>query len=88
MAVPDVLSEKDVKGVGKVSGLRVPISAFLLGVYDVPFKDLFMRVNQSSVLNPAQFFLVNLINLRTHVSIVQVYPVNLVLLDQLYHFFQ
>lgn len=45
MLFPDVLGQINIKGIGVVCGFWIPVSAFLLWIYDMTFKNLLMRIN-------------------------------------------
>ncbi len=80
--VPHILSQVDKERIGVFGGLWRPVSIFPLGVDNLSLKDLFVSVNKSSVLYPAQLLLVNLVDLRTHMPIVQMDAVDLIFLYQ------
>jgi hypothetical protein len=83
MPAPNVLRQIHIKRIWVVCGLGIPVPTLLLWVYYVPLENLFVSINQSSVLNSAQFFLISLVSLWRYVPVVQMNPVNLVLLNQL-----
>ena len=76
VAVPNILSQVNVKRVWVVGGFRAPVSALFLRVNYVPFENLFMRINQAAVLYSSHFFLVDIIYLRTHMTIIQMDPID------------
>ena len=83
ITIPNILSQKNEKGIGIARSFWAPISTFLLWVNDMALEDFLVRINESTVLYSAQLLFVDLVNLRTYMAIIQVDSVNLVLLYQL-----
>jgi hypothetical protein len=83
MSAPNVMRQIYIKRIRVVCGLGIPVPTLLLWINYVSLENLFMSVNQPSVLNSAQFFLISLVSLWRYVPVVQMNPVNLVLLNQL-----
>lgn len=79
VAIPNFLCQENIERIWVVGGFRAPVSTLFLRIDDVSFKNLFMRINQTAVLYSAQFFLVDFINLGTHMTIIQMDPIDLVL---------
>lgn len=81
--VPYVLGEVDKEWIGIFSGFWCPITAFPFWVDNMTFKNLFMGINEPTVLYSTKLFFVDFVYLRTYMPIIQVNTVNLILFYQL-----
>lgn len=81
--VPDFVGQEQEKRIRVVCSLRGPVPTFLFRIYDMALEDLLVRINKFPVFFSVELILVDLVDLRRDVSIVQVDSIDFVLLNEL-----